>query len=752
MKPSITKTPGRGKAALIRHGLLLLVLAAGGASEGAGQSVRPGLGSMPYDGGVTFRVWAPNASSVSVRGDFSGWSEIPLASESDGNWSIDVSRARPGAEYQYLLNGASSRRDPRARRAVNSAGNSIIYDPGAFDWSDSSFTTPARKEAVIYQMHVGTFSGAPLPGTFDRAIARLDHLRNLGVNAVKLMPINEFAGSFSWGYNPADPFAIESSYGGPDAFKRFVRACHERGLAVLVDVVHNHYGPTDVDLWQFDGWSQNDLGGIYFYNDNRAHTPWGSTRPDFGRPEVRQFIRDQIFMFLEEYRVDGFRWDSIHNIVNTDEGHNPSGESLVRDINWEMEQTHPDKLRIAEDHAFDFFLNFHSQWDVGYRWALHGQATSPSDGDRDMFALRDLLQNWAGHHRVVFTEAHDYIAAAHDRSRLPGEIDPGNPESIYARKRALLAAGIVMTTPGIPMIFQGQEMHETLPFHDDTALRWDRTESFGGIVEAYKNLISARRDLDGGTQGLMGAGIDVHHIDNDNKVIAFTRWDAGGQTDDVIVIANFSAQTWTEGNYAIPFPSGGTWYSRFNSDARAYQDDFGNIGSAELTVSGARAIGQVNMGMYSIQIFSKTPPPANDPWEMDSNGDGILDGWYLQYGFDPEGPSIADLDTDGDRFPNREEFLLGTDPTDPLSRFSIVSFDFDASGFPRLTWTSAGGRTYRVEYSNDLTAGFNPAAVVTEDGVPEGVETTRTFVDDYSQTGGPPEAGFRSYRITLQPE
>ena len=151
----------------------------------------------------------------------------------------------------------------------------------------------------------------------------------------------------------------------------------------------------------------------------------------------------------------------------------------------------------------------------------------------------------------------------------------------------------------------------------------------------------------------------------------------------------------------------------------------------------------------SILVEYTLTEDSSDPWLTDSNEDGIPDGWYLQFGFDPEGPSIAEIDTDGDGFTNRQEFLLGTNPTDPNSRFRIVSFDFDGEGLPRLTWTSVGGRTYSVEYTNDLILGFTEAAVVVEDAVADGVETTRTFVDDTSTSGGPTDTGRRTYRVQL---
>ncbi|MGD9873771.1 MAG: alpha-amylase family glycosyl hydrolase [Kiritimatiellia bacterium] len=576
------------------------------------QSSRPGMGSIPYGDsggtGVTFRVWAPNASSVKVGGDFNGWGKITMVSEGNGNWSIDVNGARAGQAYKYYVNNLAWKRDPRARRVTSSTGNSIIYDVNAFDWGTNAIPQPARNDLVIYQMHLGTFEGGTPPRTFDHAITRLDHVRNLGINAIKLMPVNEFPGGLSWGYNPADQFAIETDYGSADGLKRFVKACHARGIAVIMDVVHNHYGPTDMDMWRIDGWYVDPFGGIYFYNDNRGYTPWGTTRPDFGRPEVYSFIRDQIMMYVQEYRIGGFRWDSVYNIINTDAGYNQQGEYLLRDINWELSQTYPYVERGAEDNAFDYSMNFQNKWDVGYRWDLHGQVVTAADVDRNMYTVKNLLDGWPGLHRVVFTEAHDYIARNHSRSRLPTEIDSADPYSIWARKRALLAAGIVMTTPGIPMIFQGQEMNETLAFHDDTPLRWTHSNTYAGIVRAYSDMIHLRRNLEGGTPGLKGSGINVHHVDNNNKVVAYVRWDAGGGTDDAVGIANFAATKWTNGNYWIEFPSAGTWYRHFNSDSTNYAADFGNIGYAQVEASGTPAGAFVNMGMYSLQIYSKTVP------------------------------------------------------------------------------------------------------------------------------------------------
>ena len=578
------------------------------------QSSRPGLGSVPYPGGITFRVWAPNATAAAVAGEFNDWHAATMARDaSGGTWSLDVSGARPGQRYKYVFNGHIWKRDPRARRVNHSNGDSIIYDPAAFDWNGDRAPNVPRNDLVIYQLHVGTFAGLNPPATFDDAIAHLDHVRDLGCTAVELLPVNEFPGGRSWGYNPSEPFAIETDYGGPDAFKRFVRAAHDRGLAVIADVVHNHYGPTDLDLWQYDGAFWNGYyGGIYFYNDGRAETPWGATRPDYGRPEVRRYVRDQIFMFADEYRVDGFRWDSVYHIISFSEQNpapNPEGIQMLRDVNQELAQTRPGLIRIAEDRAFDHDMAFDGQWDIGYRWALFHLVADAWDADRNMHVAAGVLSDWPSFQRVAFTEAHDYVAAMnYGRSRVPTMIHPEDPTSLWARKRALLGAAVVFATPGIPMIFQGQEMNETRGFNDDVPMRWELTNTFAGIVRAYADLIHLRRNLYGTTPGLKGTGVFVQHLDNDNKVVACTRWNHGGADDDVVVVANFSCNDYDKNDYSIRFPSAGTWYRHFNSDSKLYSDDFGGGGSAQVEAAGEPPAATVSMGKYSLQIFSKNPP------------------------------------------------------------------------------------------------------------------------------------------------
>ena len=321
----------------------------------AAPSTRPGMGAIPYNGGTTFRVWAPNASAVYVTGNFNGWSTTanPLSSEGNGLWSADVSGASVHQQYKYVINnnGVFWRTDPRARDVVDSRGNGIIVSS---DFSWTPFTPPSWNDMVIYEMHIGTFTGGGDVGTWQTAVARLDHLQSLGVNAVEIMPIAEFAGDYSLGYNPAHLFAPESIYGSPGNMRNFIEQCHQRGIAVLIDVVYNHLGPQDLDqsVWRFDGYSaQADTGGIYFYEDDNRFTPWGNTRPNFASGPVRSFIRDNVMYWLTEFNMDGLRMDGTAYIRQRDIGGPdiPEGWSLMQWINDEIDAAFPQKISIAED-------------------------------------------------------------------------------------------------------------------------------------------------------------------------------------------------------------------------------------------------------------------------------------------------------------------------------------------------------------------------------------------------------------------
>ena len=258
-----------------------------------GPSKRPYMGGTPYVGGVTFRVWAPFASAVQVLGEFNNWKPgTQLFSEGNGYWSADLDGAIVGQQYTYQITGASgsllTHVDPYSRAFKTRGGPSLIA-PSDTQYTGTSYATPAWNEAVIYELHIGTFvidnSLSQPGGSFASAATKLDYLKGLGINTIEIMAAGEFESDTSWGYNPAYMFAIEERYGGPDGFRFFVEEAHKRGIAVIIDVVYNHLGYPAGDMWQFDGWNQDGKGGIYFYNDWRRTTPWGDTRFDYGRPE-----------------------------------------------------------------------------------------------------------------------------------------------------------------------------------------------------------------------------------------------------------------------------------------------------------------------------------------------------------------------------------------------------------------------------------------------------------------------------------
>lgn len=593
-------------------------------------SSHPGMGAVPHADGVGFRVWAPFADAVSVAGSFNGWSvdNDPLARESVGYWSAELAGAGVGDRYKYVIRRGDEvlwRNDPYARAVTTSVGDSIVV-AAEFEWGDAPFTMPPWNELVIYELHVGTFNDRPggRPGSFRSVMRKLDHLRDLGVNAIEVMPSMEFAADFGWGYNPAHLFAIESAYGGPRGLKRLVRAAHARGIAVFFDAVYNHFGPSDLDLWRFDGWSENGRGGIYFYNDHRAWTEWGETRPDYGRPEVRQFIRDNALYWLEEFRLDGLRWDAtayIRNIGgnNGDPGGDlPDGWSLMRWINDETDARQPWKLHIAEDLRDNAALTrptaaggagFDTQWDSEFVHPVRAALTAHSDEARDMNAVRRAIEHrYDGDplRRVIYTESHDEVA--NGKARVPEEVWPGAAESWASRKRSTLGATLVFTAPGIPMIFQGQELLEDRWFHDQDPLEWDRTERFAGILSLYRDLIRLRRNWHDRTRGLRGAHVNVFHVNDRDKVIAFHRWDRGGPGDDVVVVLNFGNRAYP--SYRIGLPRPGGWRVRFNSDWTGYGADFENhfaydTSAAGPPLHGLPASGDIGLGRYSGIILSQ---------------------------------------------------------------------------------------------------------------------------------------------------
>ena len=642
---------------------------------------------------MTFRVWAPGASSVHVFGSFNGWNtnSIPLVKESpatNGVWSVDVPAARPGDQFKYSINNAFRRRDPRARQVVHSGeAGAVIYDTSAYRWNSREFLPPRPDELVLYEMHIGTYGG-----DFTGSAARLDYLVELGVNAVQLMPVAEFAGDNSWGYNPSDPFAVESSYGGPDGLKAFVDACHERGIAVLLDVVHNHYGPDDLQnsLWNFDG------NNIYFYQDVvKAQTKWGP-RPDFGRHQVRQYIKDNIRMWLDEYRIDGFRWDATQFIRFATNGTAiADGALLLREVADMMAREFPDKLHIAEDHVGDGLvtlglgepggLGFDSEWKVDFHGILTSQLTNHVGRNPEVIA--DLLRFTNHLRRVHYVESHDEVGDHNldmGARRFTTEIATNQPFGWTARKLSTLAATLMMTAPGLPMLFQGQEMLENELFSDMRPVDWNKTNSHAGIVRLYRDLVHLRTQRHGVSGGLLGPVSSVS-VTNEGALLLMRRGTGFTPDDDVFVIANLSSN-FVEG-YWIDFPTNGTWYTHFNSDQTAYSTNFGGWGSAEVFAWPGDNRGNPYVAPWSVLVMSRYPPPPPD-----TDRDGMPDAWETAAGLNPLDPRDAVRNPDRDAYSNVQEYRAGTPPfvwNAPASSYAAISVPGDFNGWNPVSNTMA---------------------------------------------------------------
>jgi 1,4-alpha-glucan branching enzyme len=516
---------------------------------------------------------------------------------------------------------------------TNSVGNGIVADPD-YVWQSTGYSTPPWNELVIYELHVGSFLFDPTSrsgrGNFDTVISKLDYLQDLGINTIEVMAADEFPGDISWGYNPAFIFSIEESYGGPNGFRRLVDAAHVRGIAVIFDVVYNHLGPADLDLWKFDGWSptgRDDEGGVYFYNDWRKKTPWGDTRPDYGRGEVRQYIRDNALRWLEQRYCDGLRWDAtgwIRNVwgSNNDPGSDiPDGWGMMQWINAEIGARQPWKITIAEDMQDNERITkdigaggagFGAQWGAGFMHATRSAVIAGDDAWRSMYSLRDAITqryNTNAFQRVLYTESHDEVAQAAGQARVPELIWPGSADSFFAQKRSTLGAALVLTAPGIPMIFMGQEFLEWGSWSDARELDWSKTTRFAGIRNLYRDLIRLRRNWYDNTRGLKGHQINVHHVNDSDKLVAFHRWDRGGPRDDVVVVLNFANRSYPA--YRIGLPRAGLWRVRFNGDWRGYSTVFTDQPSYDLwaMLGGNNDAmpfgGDVSIGPYTALILSQ---------------------------------------------------------------------------------------------------------------------------------------------------
>jgi 1,4-alpha-glucan branching enzyme len=338
---------------------------------------------------------------------------------------------------------------------------------------------------------------------------------------------------------------------------------------------------------------------------------------------VREFIRDNVLQWLDEFHIDGLRWDATAYISSiTGGGHRasdaiPEGWHLMADINAEMARTHPGRLMIAEDLRGDHAITaspteggagFGAQWDGAFVHAVRAALTAVADEDRDIGAVARVIgvDESVALERVIYTESHD--EDANGSARVPEEIWPGYADSWPSRKRASLGAALVLTSPGIPMLFQGQELIEGRWFSDDDPVDWDLRITRKGMLRLHADLIGLRRNAGGTTAGLRGRSVVVHHVDPDSRVLAWHRWQSGGPRDDVIVVASFSAEPQHDQRVGVPRP--GHWKVRFNSDWDGYDPEFETIEAFDTDAQpepwdGMAHSIRVSVGPYSVLILSQ---------------------------------------------------------------------------------------------------------------------------------------------------
>jgi 1,4-alpha-glucan branching enzyme len=332
-------------------------------------------------------------------------------------------------------------------------------------------------------------------------------------------------------------------------------------------------------------------------------------------------------MWLEEYHVDGLRFDmslfmrNVHG--NGDPGADlPDGWSLIQWINREVRERYPGRITIAEDMLNDDRLTkpadqggagFTAQWGDRFVHPVRSAVITSDDAQRSLESVRGAIAgryNGDPFQRVIYSESHDEVA--NGKARVASEINPENPDCWAAQKRTTLAAGLVLTSPGIPMLFQGQEFLEDGWFQDTVPLDWPKSVEFSGLVRMYRDLIHLRLNRIGTTRGLTGSGLNTFHQNQADNVLAYHRWHQGGPGDDVVVVVNLSHRAHL--NYELGFPTAGPWRLRFNSDWIGYSRAFGNQACSDVIAEPANsaslrdgfpASGTINIAPYSVLLFSQ---------------------------------------------------------------------------------------------------------------------------------------------------
>ena len=599
-----------------------------------------GMGSLSYpDKTVRFRVWAHFASLVEVILDHPiPGTTFALANEpGTPNWSADGIPAPANTRYQYRITTAPGqdndtsqphlRTDARALQVESSdpASRGYIVDPTLFTNNRAPFTTPPFEDFLIYQLHVGSFTGRndgvrnPFPtSTFVDLKNRLPYIRNLGFNAIELLPISNFqadtAGGAGEGYGPSDMFASENLYAtSPDQavgeLVQLIDAAHRIGLAVILDVIYNHAAQKNNRYWQYDGNCSGDNGipgGIYHVHGH--HTPWGEGFATWQR-EVKDFLLDNARMYLRDYGVDGLRFDAVQAI---DPG-------AVSEIVWSLRNDFPGKYLVAEYNPGDRGssvapwhdpygdLGFCATWDMDSPWRTFDLLNGVAVVDNLSKRIGSFSDPNPWHLVSYLTGSHDQIY--HDdqnngyylTQRFGGRLNG------YARAKSRLAWALNATLPGTPMLFMGTEGHIdgfwnpwVAPGYDNR-LDWLRIgDDLGAPMQ---RMVADINNLRWNHPALRSPAGQITHTDPSNNVVAFKRWNNAG--DVILVVVNAGDGQWDNTQYSVSLAGDtGSWQEIFNSQAPLY-GGVNTVGNPGYVLDSRNGQLSISLASWSVHLFAK---------------------------------------------------------------------------------------------------------------------------------------------------
>jgi maltooligosyltrehalose trehalohydrolase len=452
------------------------------------------------DGRCEFIVWAPLRKSVELKIIAPAERMIPLERSKKGYWRIEVRDVLQGAHYLYRLDNEKERPDPASRfQSEGVHGPSQVVDQSSFAWEDNGWKGIALQDYIIYELHVGTFTQE---GTFDAIIPHLDYLKDLGITAIELMPVAQFPGSRNWGYDGVYPYAVQNSYGGPEGLKRLVNACRRKGIAVVLDVVYNHLGPEGNYLWDY---------GPYF--TGKYKTSWGDAINFDGSysDEVRNFFIQNALAWVTDYHIDALRIDAIHGIFDFSARHflrelgeavHRKAEELGRRI-YVIPESDLNDVRVINPVELGGY-GLDAQWNDDFHHCLHTVLTGEKSGYYEDFGAIDQMEKayrdgfvYSGQYSTFRKRrhgssskdrpAHQFVVFSQNHDQVGNRMLGGRLSSLATFEQLKLAAGVVLLSPFIPLLFMGEEYGETAAFqyfvsHGDEelieAVRKGRKEEF----------------------------------------------------------------------------------------------------------------------------------------------------------------------------------------------------------------------------------------------------------------------------------